>query len=196
MALYTNKPPEGPVQNLHHQLLIIRYAPGLILGSVSLTALHSLLNGYKLALDINDIPAPGDRAFFDGFYPFIERYYAQTNTMGWYGILMNESEGKEERALELFFERYEDFHAGRSLPDNPKNALSRLLDLLLLEPEKVREILGEEANVLLPKLAKDIRFYLLSERYSDYESVIQVTAQDETTLPAFQRLLAHCGYRL
>lgn len=187
--------PLGPIRNVDDYLALIRWRPGMVLGRPTLTALNQALNGFRFALECRNAEDLPDWTFFQGFTPFLEEYYGTKNTFGWYGILMNECSGSEEQGLALFFERYDDFRAGHR-SENPRAAILRLLRLLVLQPGQARALMGTQTENVLSEFLEQLTFYVLSDKRSDFESLIQVLRQDEETLPAFRAMLQACGYEL
>ncbi len=101
----------------HEMIEKIRRRPGMFLGSCSITALRMFLQGYSMAL--YDLKA--DESLkklqplpFSLFHSFAANRCIKPGSqsgMGWNTIILNQCKGDEKKALDTFFELYDEFMA-------------------------------------------------------------------------------------
>ncbi len=101
----------------HEMIEKIRKRPGLFLGSCSITVLWMFLQGYSMAL--YDMKAeeslkklqPLPFSLFNSFAANRCIKPGSQSGMGWHTIILNQCEGDEKKALDTFFELYDEFIA-------------------------------------------------------------------------------------
>ena len=85
-----------------------RTKTAMYLGDKKISALDSFINGYFYAIWTNQIEAD-DPYKFDEFNNWIENYYGTNSTAGWRRLILSECDGDEEKALDRFFDLYDEF---------------------------------------------------------------------------------------
>lgn len=101
----------------HEMIEKIRKRPGVFLGSCSISALRSFLDGYNMAL--YDLMAeerlirlqPLPFSLFDSFAANRCIQTGYQSGMGWHMIILQQCGGDEKKALYTFFELYDEFMA-------------------------------------------------------------------------------------
>ena len=90
---------------------MIRKRPGMYLGSKSITALNHFLNGYQFAkLEHN---SNGSERLFPLNFRFMNEFtkiqLGNNDNLGWCNHILNVCDGNEEKALDRFFDIYDEF---------------------------------------------------------------------------------------
>lgn len=89
----------------------IRKRPGMYLGSKSITALSHFLNGYQFAQQ--DYGVGGVERLFPLNFKFMHEFtkiqLCKDDNLGWCNHILNACDGDEEKALDKFWELYDEF---------------------------------------------------------------------------------------
>ncbi|WP_281309553.1 hypothetical protein [Flavobacterium flavigenum] len=111
------------IKNLYEYIDLMKTRIMMTVGEKSLSALYFHVKGYEVGCKENERLEPE----FHLFHDFVANYYLRSeSTAGWRNIILAESYGNEEQALETFFVLFDDFRRNVK----PKNSKKILLDLL------------------------------------------------------------------
>ena len=101
-------------RNLYQHLDQIKPRPALYLGRLSISKLDSYINGYQAACSFKGIEEQLTPrwALFHEFAKRKTNFYESTG--GWCYMILSHCEGDEERAIELFFEYFDEFRDGKT----------------------------------------------------------------------------------
>ena len=101
--------------DLYKHFDTIRKRPALFLGGLSISKLDSYIHGYQAACSFKDIEEELNPRWHL-FHEFTKRktgFYESTS--GWCNMILTQCEGDEEKAIELFFEYFDEFRKGETL---------------------------------------------------------------------------------
>jgi hypothetical protein len=102
------------IRNLIDYFSQVRKRPEMYLGTNTITKLYDQLHGYKMAFWFNDIDNPVDKNFLDNFTNFVCLHYGVQTNDNWKSIILEQSSGSEQNALNAFFDLFDLFVAGES----------------------------------------------------------------------------------
>ena len=105
------------VKDLYQHLDQIKFRPALYLGGLSISKLESYINGYNAACHFKGIEEQL-KPRWELFHEFAKRktnFYESTG--GWCYMILSHCEGDEEKAIELFFEYFDEFRKGETLSE-------------------------------------------------------------------------------
>ncbi|WP_313998240.1 hypothetical protein [Xanthocytophaga flava] len=97
------------MENIYQLLDKIKSCPIMYLGKNSITALKQFLGGYSYALHSFGIDNPEMPPFVMFHEWSAYRFKWSESTAGWKNIILEECEGDEARALDVFYQVLEDF---------------------------------------------------------------------------------------
>lgn len=90
-------------------LLVVRKMPGMYLGKNHISLLPNLIIGYMLCDGISGRPT--DFYFGeDGFIAWYEKKYAREQQSFWDGYFLDEAGNDQVKALDIYFQRLEEFY--------------------------------------------------------------------------------------
>ncbi len=102
---------QSKLTNLIEIVRQIRFRPVMYIGDKKISSMYMFLNGYRFAIMIHKLEAdqPVTMAFQD-FNDFIALKLGKNSiTHGWRAMMIEHCDGNEEKALEFFFETFEEF---------------------------------------------------------------------------------------
>ena len=92
-----------------------RTKPNLYIGDRNITTLYNFLNGAFFALKIHEVESRESEPDFRKFHDWVADHYNWfESTAGWKNIILKECDGDEEKALDVFFNLYDEFKKGTS----------------------------------------------------------------------------------
>ena len=93
-----------PIKDLGDLLQFIKKRPGMYINPISLNQLRHFISGYQSALHIHNIeelkPFNSSVSFHD--WVALRTHYSES-TSGWVNMILDQTDGNEEEAFELFF---------------------------------------------------------------------------------------------
>jgi hypothetical protein len=90
-----------------------RKRPAMYLGEKSISRLKLYMDGYQMCEYINDIKSDTEPPFWL-FYEWIVRYYKHNGSYyNWDGVILLNYENDEEKSVDIFFERFDEFRTFR-----------------------------------------------------------------------------------
>ncbi len=100
------------MSRIYEDLDMIRKRPGMYLGALSVSKMHTFLDGYRFAIREEAeqvVRIPFQPLPFWLFGTFVARKYQESACMGWNRIILEQVQGDEKKGLELFFELLDEF---------------------------------------------------------------------------------------
>lgn len=99
-----------PPKDVYQLFAQIKESPAMYVGEKSLTRLQMFFYGYCFALDRQDIEFNQRKFKKSGFHDWIAKKLGWSeSTSGWLNMILNEVNGDEERAFDLFYLLLEEF---------------------------------------------------------------------------------------
>lgn len=92
-----------------------RKRPNMYLGKNSITRLRIFMLGYETCEQFNSLNSKDSIPSFNLFYNWICKYYKETGSYNWDGIILKNCNDDEELALETFFLRYDEFKSHKPI---------------------------------------------------------------------------------
>ncbi len=93
----------------------LRKRPGMYLGKNHISLLSTFMTGYMISLQENGYDISTDPFFGDnesGFFVWFKKKRGYSLSSNWYFTILEECNGSEENALELFFTLLEEYNTG------------------------------------------------------------------------------------
>jgi hypothetical protein len=98
------------IQNSYDLIDLMRTRTAMYLGEYKISAMWSFLEGYNMAIRLNNVAQTPEYPPFWYFHEWAkEKYKWGESTAGWKNIILQENGGDEEKALTVFFEMMTDF---------------------------------------------------------------------------------------
>jgi inhibitor of KinA sporulation pathway (predicted exonuclease) len=130
-----------------------------------------------------------DKNFFDNFNSFVYGYFGVTTTSdNWKGVILEQSFGDEQKALETFFELYDLFIANYK-PTNTKKLVLGFLDRLIFEQDEMKKRLGENFSSVLNDTVELIKDHGLSNLKYDYDFIWELLDEKAEEIPDLKQVL-------
>jgi hypothetical protein len=105
--------PENSGNNLFELLRSdsFRKRPAMYLGEATLSNLQNFIAGYYFPQDMHKFSLIPQEQQFQDFHDWVARYCGwKESTAGWKNIILQECQGDEKKALDSFFELYDNFY--------------------------------------------------------------------------------------
>ena len=176
------------IRDLQEYFILLRKRPGMYLGNNTITKLFDHLQGYLMATWFNRIENHVDDNFFKNFHEFICNYYEVTTTQSWCGIILEQSFGNEQTALNTFFELFDLFMADVK-SNNSKKIVLGLFETLVTRRDHIERDLGDNFTNILIETFDLITQYALSNLKYDYDEILEQLRDKATNIPELEKVL-------
>lgn len=179
---------QDKIRNLIDYFSQVRKRPGMYLGENTITKLYDHLQGYRMAYWFNDIDNHVDKHFFDNFNEFVYGYYTVTTNDNWKGVILEQSFGNEQNALDTFFELF-DLFINNFKPTNTKKTVLTFLDKLIFEQEQMKQKLGDNFTLVLSDTVELIKDNALTNLKYDYDFILEQLMEKARQIPELKNVL-------
>lgn len=176
------------IKNLKDYFAHIRQRPGMYLGANTISKLYDHLQGYMMSYWFNAIDNPIDKNFFDNFNEFVYRYYGVTTNDNWSGVILDQSFGNEQNALETFFDLF-DLFIENAKPTDTRNIVLDLFDKLVFRQEDIESKLGGNFIPVLTEVIDLVKENVLTIYKYDYDGILEQLKEKGEEIPELKILL-------
>lgn len=142
-----------------------------------------------MAYWFNNIDNPIDKKFFDNFNEFVCAYHGLITNDNWKGVILEQTFGDEQTALNTFFELFDLFMDGAKPADTKKIVLA-LFDKFLFEQDEMKRRLGNDFSPVLSDAAALIKDNALSNLKYDYDLILEQLNEKAGQIPELKNILA------